>query len=377
MVAAPALVGIAAVIGRKVGIRPWLFSDYVVVPNLWGCIVARPASMKSYAIDQAIRPLKRLAATARERFQAGVVADAAHVMALEAEVEGLKSQMKQLAKKGASMGDLEVQLAQKLQELESTRPVERRYWVADSTPEKLADLLRENPTGLLVSYDELAGWLGEMEKQGREGSRAFYLAAWEGTGDHYVDRVQRGSNYIPAVCLSVIGGIQPDRLRRHIDEAMSGGSGGDGMLQRFQMMIFIDHLGEWKAPDAWPASSAREMAYQVFQALDEMDLSFLGTHDDDEIPYMRFAPDAQVIADQWRDELEQRLRGDALKEAPAFEAHLGKYRSLMPNLALIFHLLDTSLQFVKFVKPISQVFEKKFSKFHLRLSNWPLTGVSI
>jgi hypothetical protein len=119
------------------------------------------------------------------------------------------------------------------------------------------------------------------------------------------------------------------------------------------MMIFIDHLGEWKAPDAWPASSAREMAYQMFQALDEMDLSFLGTHDDGEIPYVRFAPDAQALADQWRDELEQRLRGDTLKDAPAFEAHLGKYRSLMPSLALIFHLLDTS------VKPISQVFEKK------------------
>jgi hypothetical protein len=88
-----------------------------------------------------IRPLKRLAATARERFQAGVVADAAQVMALEAEVEGLKSQMKQLAKKGASLVDLEVQVARKLQELESNRPIERRYWVSDSTPEKLADLL--------------------------------------------------------------------------------------------------------------------------------------------------------------------------------------------------------------------------------------------
>jgi hypothetical protein len=341
MVAAPALVGVSAVIGRRLAIRPWLFSDYTVVPNLWGCVVARPASMKSNAIDQAIKPLKRLAATARERFQAGVIADAAHVMALEAEVDGLKTQMRQAAKKGASVGDLEVKVARKLQELEINRTVERRYWVSDSTPEKLADLLRENPTGLLVSYDELAGWLGDMEKQGREGSRAFYLAAWEGTGDHYVDRVQRGTNYIPSVCLSVIGGIQPDRLRLHIDEAISGGSGGDGMLQRFQLMICIDDLGEWKAPDAWPASGARETAYRAFQVLDELDLVALGTQVEDEIPYVRFSPDAQARADQWRDELEDKLRGIELKEMPAFEAHLGKYRSLMPSLALIFHLLST------------------------------------
>jgi hypothetical protein len=243
MVAAPALVGASAIIGRKLGIRPWRFSDFTIPPNLWGCLVSPPASLKSNAIDQAIRPVKRLAATAHDRFQVGVAQDSAHLCALEAEVEGLKSLMKRGAKKGTPIGDLEDQIADKLQQLDAARGelVERRYWVADSTTEKLTDLLKDNSNGLLVCYDEIAGWLADMEKPGREGSRAFYLAAWEGTGDYYVDRVGRGSSYIPAVCLSVIGGIQPDRLRRHIDEALSGGSGGDGLLQRFQLMIYVDN----------------------------------------------------------------------------------------------------------------------------------------
>jgi hypothetical protein len=255
--------------------------------------------------------------------------------------------------------DLKSKLADTLRALESGHPMERRYWVADSTPERLADLLKDNPNGLLVSYDELAGWLGDMEKPGREGARAFYLAAWEGNTKHYVDRVGRGTSYLPAICLSVMGGIQPDRLRRHIDEALSGGSGGDGMIQRIQLLIHVDSLGEWKPLERWPDSAARDAAYNVFKWLDETDLSTLGTQDsDDEIPYVRFTPEAQVVADQWRTELENHLRGDEHKNMPTFEAHLGKYRSLMPSLALIFHLIDES---VKSVKSISGTNEKKFS----------------
>ena len=42
----------------------------------------------------------------------------------------------------------------------------------------------------------------------------------------------------------------------------------------------------------------------------------------------------------WIFELENRLRNN--DETPAVQEHLGKYRSLMPSLALIFHLLDVA-----------------------------------
>jgi putative DNA primase/helicase len=43
------------------------------------------------------------------------------------------------------------------------------------------------------------------------------------------------------------------------------------------------------------------------------------------------------VFDQWRDELETTLRSEEL--VPALEAHLAKYRSLMPSLALLLHLM--------------------------------------
>jgi len=56
------------------------------------------------------------------------------------------------------------------------------------------------------------------------------------------------------------------------------------------------------------------------------------------IPYLRFDATAQAIFDDWRANLERRIRsGDY---PPAFEAHLAKYRSLVPSLALLCHLIE-------------------------------------
>jgi hypothetical protein len=49
---------------------------------------------------------------------------------------------------------------------------------------------------------------------------------------------------------------------------------------------------------------------------------------------------AQQLFDKWRTNLEERLRADGMRNTPAFESHLSKYRSLMPSLALVFHLID-------------------------------------
>ncbi len=59
-VAIALMVALSSVVGRTIGIRPKRFDDWTVVPNLWGGVVGRPGVMKSPALQEALKPLRRL-----------------------------------------------------------------------------------------------------------------------------------------------------------------------------------------------------------------------------------------------------------------------------------------------------------------------------
>jgi putative DNA primase/helicase len=291
-------------------------------------------------VAEALKPLSRLAAEARDRYQAQESLDGARRDRIEAEIAAIKSNMFKAAKAKTDTMDLERALAEKKAEMLEAQPIERRYMTQDATVEKLGEMLRDNPRGLLVFRDELAGWLRTLDKPGREGDREFYLESWNGTGGYTFDRIGRGTVHIPAVTVSLIGGIQPGKLKAYIDEATGAGGGADGLLQRVQILVWPDSPGEWKPVDRWPAQAAKDLAYRVFKTLDQ-----IKSPDRESIHTLRFAPDAQALFDAWRHELEGRLRSEELSATPTFESHLAKFRSLMPSLALLFHLTDVAETF--------------------------------
>ena len=343
MIACPAIVCLGALVGRKLGIRPSAFDDYLVAPNLWGGIIARPGFMKTHYVDQGTAHLKRLAAIALERFEAERWKWEAEQARIEAEIAAIKSKMTTAAKNNNDDGlaDLQREFAELKRELKDAKVVEHRYLTQDATVEKLGELLQENPDGLLVLRDELAGWLRTLDKPGREGDREFYLEGWNGTGRYTFDRIGRGTVHIPAVCLSIFGGIQPGKLNSYIHEAITESGGADGLLQRLQLTVWPDALGKWERSEQWPDTAAKNHAFEIFEYLDRFNPVASGAHmEEGSIPFLRFTPEAQELFDDWRDELENRLRSDELVGTPAFESHIAKYRSLMPSLALLFHLVD-------------------------------------
>jgi len=199
-------------------------------------------------------------------------------------------------------------------------------------------MLAQNPRGLLLLRDELVGWLRLMDKPGREGDRQLYLEAWEGTGSFTMDRVVRGTLRVPALTLSVLGGLQPGPLRRYVREAVEEG-GADGLLARLQLLVWPDGLPPWQPREAPPDPELHERVRQIFQRLDQLDPLEVHAVLVEEQSYLCFDHDAQQLYREWRAELEGRLRGaDDLPEPLAI--HLSKYRGLMPKLALVFHLLD-------------------------------------
>lgn len=331
-----AVVAAGAVIGRSRAIRPKRRDDWIVTPNMWGAIVGPPSSMKSPALTEALRPLRRLAAEASELHHKAAAEWQFSSMVAEERIKGIKRRL--ASAKGDQLEDLRAQLETACAENEP--PHERRYIVNDSTVEKLGELLNQNPRGLLHFRDELTGWLATLDREGHEGDRAFFLESWNGTGAYTYDRIGRGTLHIPSVCLALLGGIQPGPLGRYLRAAIKGGAGDDGLIQRFQLAVYPDVPRTWTHVDRWPDSKARDVAAAVYRRLDGLSADSVGAHVDDDggIPYLRFADDAQPFFDDWLTSLMTRVR--AREEHAAIEAHLGKYPALLAKLAVVFHLVD-------------------------------------
>jgi len=328
-----AMVALAAVVGRRIGIRPKQRDDWTVVSNLWGAIVGRPGVLKTPALAEAMRPLERLASRARQAHTAAMREHIGKAELAKAKKDLLRGELR--AKKerrddAAILADLGALAGQ-------DEPVELRFMTNDPTVEKLGELLAANPAGVLVFRDELTGWLRSLDREGREGDRAFYLESWNGTGAYTYDRIGRGTLHIDAATVSVLGGIQPGPLAAYVREAATGGRGADGLLQRFQMLAWPDDPGSWINVDEWPNTDAKTAAFEVFERLATLDPLAVGGRDDDGLPYLRFELAAQEAFDAWRSDLEGRLRSG---EPEIIEAHLSKYRSLVPSLALLCHLAD-------------------------------------
>ncbi len=341
-VAAPAIVALSSVIGRTVGLYPKQHDDWLCVPNLWGAVIGRPGVLKSPALAEALKPLRRLAFQAEDNHKADSRAAEAAAVVVQAQIDAAKSDARSAAKAGdqAKLNIAESGIAQLAEKLESLSIHEKRYIVNDGTVEKLGELLNQNPRGLLLVRDELVGMLRSLEKQGHENDRAFYLESWAGAGAFTYDRIGRGTLHIPALTLSVIGGMTPGKLQSYTNGALAGGIDDDALLQRFQLIVWPEVTAEWKNIDRYPDTTAKNAAAEVYRHLDELSPETLDAEvQDDQIPGLRFTGDAQELFNAFREGLEHRVRGGD-GTAPAFESHLSKYRSLMPSLALIFHLVD-------------------------------------
>ena len=334
--AVAAIIALAGIVGRKIGLRPQRRIDWQVVPNLWGAVIGRPGLMKTPAIQEPLDILKRLEADAKSEYETAMREHKAALIVAKATRDVRQSDLKQAIKAGKGADEI----AAELQSLEPSEPIRRRHLINDSTVEKLGELLNQNPNGLTVFRDELIGLLKSLDQEGREGARAFFLEAWNGSGRFTYDRIARGTLDIVATIVSIIGAIQPGPLSDYVRKLAKGGAGDDGLIQRFQLAVWPDCPKTWRNVDRFPDSNARRKAHATYVRLDQMQPVELAAEVDEQeaVPFLRFDDEAQDRFDTWRGELESRLRSGA--EHPAVESHLAKYRSLVPSLALLIHLAD-------------------------------------
>ena len=355
-VAVPLVVALGSVIGTKVAIMPKRYDNWDIVPNLWGAVIGKPSSKKSPSITEAMKPIDNLVSKARADYELNKQEHETQKLINDSKAKIAEKELKKLADTLASQTDdddgtdkvTDDDLRQKATFIADSKkqdesiPIPRRHMVGNITMEKLGEIENQNNNGVLQFRDELSGFLASLEKDSEQEQRAFYLSGFNGTGSEMVDRIGRGSLFIENHCLSVMGGIQPDKLETYLEQTMRG-LGNDGLMQRFQMMVYPDPLPRRKEKDIAVDKESRDAVYELFIAADglfEGKLASYGANEPNEYykrPYFRFADNAYKVFMDWYDALQAKADDT---EHEVIAQHLLKYGRLIPALALIFHLVD-------------------------------------
>ena len=336
-VAVGIMVAAGSVVGRKVGIHPKRHDDWRELCNFWGAIVGPPSVKKSPALAQALYPLDKLVAEALTRHETATTDFAVNARVGKARKKHDDDEITKAFKTGGE--DAAREVAKKQEAGCRDEPRCQRYMVNDATMEKLGELLNENPNWLLCFRDELAGWLRSMDKDGHENDRAFALECWSGKAAYTYDRIERGTIRVETAMFGVLGGIQPGVLAEYVSASVRGGSGNDGLIQRFSLTVWPEIDLRYRHVDRPPDKAAKDAVMEVFRKLDELNAENIGAISNfDGIPCLRFTADAQEIFDRWHEKFENELRSS--EEHPAVVSHFAKYRKLVPVMALLCHLCD-------------------------------------
>lgn len=238
MLALPLLTALASAIGNTTIVvlkRGWIERSI-----LWTAVVGKSGSMKTPSQKAVLRPI-------RLREQAAIEA---HRRALAAYGDEL-ARFEALPKKDRGRAPLP--------------PTCVRLTVSDITTEALALRLAENPRGLLVVHDELAGLFGAFNQYKPKGSGsdvAHWLAMHSGDA-LMMDRRGGGGSLIavPVASVSITGGIQPDALR----QCLLGAFMHNGMAARWLLSMPPWKPKRWT--DAEPDAGIEDAVAGVFNRL--------------------------------------------------------------------------------------------------------------
>jgi hypothetical protein len=186
---------LSAALDHRFALKMMRNGDFYASPRLWILLFGPPSTKKTPMQNVALAPLKAHENRIRDAYE--------RALSAHKDAEGKPK---------------------------DEPPLPPRFISNDMTTEKLGELLARHDRGMLVARDELAGWIGSMEKYGagRGGAsdRGFWLQSYDG-GVYIVDRIKRGEIRVPNLSVSILGGIQPNRL------AELHGLTSDGLLQRF------------------------------------------------------------------------------------------------------------------------------------------------
>lgn len=360
MIATPLLISFGNVIGKKAAVYPKRndFSWYEY-PNLWGCCVAPPATLKSPTLTAGLRFMREIEADMRAIHETKLRA-----WKLNEKLRKASSKNTEKAAVAAKESGDEAEAFRLLAQLDDLEPpVCGRLTTSDATPEARLELLRQNPNGLMQVVDELDGHFQRLNRDGFESARAQELTFYDGKDDYAEDRVKRGSSFVESPRVAMYGNLQPAKVEGYM-RALNTGGRDDGYLQRLFQLVVWPTL----SPDFQPTNNPEDLAAQeavrtVFNAVHSMQLERDPINQRIKPKALRFTPDAQDEFDKIYVARERENRKN-LEANPVLAAHRGKMVGTLIKLSLICAFLEN---------PRAQHIDREALETALRLVNFYYT----
>jgi hypothetical protein len=282
------LAGISGAIDHRFRVRMTINSDWREGPRLWVIIFGDPSMLKTPIIDAVTAPLEAFVsdlyrdyASKREAYEAGVKANDRNAV-------------------------------------EPAKPA--TLVVYNSTTAALGEILARQPRGMLVKADEMSGWIGQLDQfggasHGGSADRGFYLKAYDG-GTYGYNRIGRGDIRIENLSLAMLGGLQPDKLRkmRNLTD--------DGLLQRFMVVVMRSASLPQDEDDLGASLGYNNLIRELIDLAPQE---------------LRFSPEGMAAMKETRERLfhlEQTSGG----LAGGYQSFLGKLRGIAGRLSIVLHL---------------------------------------
>lgn len=247
-------VALLSVCGAMLGNVRWpkAGADWSEPPILWTGLVGAPSAGKSPAIAVVLDLLANIEARMSEGHEDALRAHEAAKRVAAAAKERWEKDVATAIGAGRPVPPLPPEAE------DPEDPVRGRIVVSDTTTERLCFLAAGLPRGLLVTRDELAGWMAGFGRYGGGGAdRAFALECYGGRA-YTVDRMKHPRPIrVPHLSVGILGGIQPDRLT----EAFAGAD--DGLAARF-LWTWPEALADFRLSRvSLPSETARTALAQL------------------------------------------------------------------------------------------------------------------
>lgn len=255
-------------------------------------LVGLPSSGKSPALATVHEPLR-----AAERKLAKGFDELHRLWATrKAEAEAVLERWQREVKEAVKLGTPAPRMPESAVVPPEPRPA--RLFTTDATIEAVADILAHEPKSIALIRDELAGWIGAMDKYGGKGAdRAFWLEAYDGRAK-VIDRLKYMGKpvRVPHLSVPILGGIQPDRL-----ESMVLAGDDDGLAARicFTCPALVPLVRPTRRPDPDCLTAA-------LLALRRLDMAVNGETGDEYPTTVPFAPAAADALEGFRGRNRQR-----------------------------------------------------------------------